>query len=74
LSSAEDIVNDVAPETLAEVRAEDARKERANRRWWRRKALTVRSAPGELGGRSMNAVMASTRSSEASMPAFQVAT
>jgi len=34
-----------------------------------------RQLPVNLGGRrSMNAVMASTRSSEASMPAFQVAT
>ena len=37
LSSAEDIVNDVAPEVLDEVRAEDARRERAANRWWRRK-------------------------------------
>ena len=37
LSSVEDIVNEVAPGVLAEVRAEDARKERAENRWWRRK-------------------------------------
>jgi hypothetical protein len=37
LSSAEDIVNDVAPDVLDEVRAEDARKDRAANRWWRRK-------------------------------------
>jgi hypothetical protein len=37
LSSAEDIVNDVAPEVLDEVRAEDARKDRSANRWWRRK-------------------------------------
>jgi len=37
LSSVEDIVNDVAPDILAEVRAEDARRERAENRWWRRK-------------------------------------
>jgi hypothetical protein len=37
LDSAEDIVNDVAPSVLEEVRAEDARKERASNRWWRRK-------------------------------------
>ncbi len=34
LSSAEDIVNEVAPDVLAEVRAEDARQ---GRRWWRRR-------------------------------------
>jgi hypothetical protein len=37
LSSVEDIVNDVAPGILAEVRADDARRERAENRWWRRK-------------------------------------
>lgn len=38
LSSAEDIVNAVAPEALAEARAEDAKREaRAANRWWRRK-------------------------------------
>jgi hypothetical protein len=37
LDSAEDIVNDVAPEVLEEVRAEDARKERSANRWWRRR-------------------------------------
>ncbi len=37
LDSAEDIVNDVAPGVLEEVRAEDARKERSASRWWRRK-------------------------------------
>ena len=37
LGSAEDIVNDVAPGVLEEVRAEDARKERAANRWWRRR-------------------------------------
>jgi hypothetical protein len=37
LESAEDIVNDVAPGVLDEVRAEDARKDRAANRWWRRK-------------------------------------
>jgi len=37
LSSVEDIVNDVAPDILAEVRAEDARRERSGNRWWRRK-------------------------------------
>src|SRR5580704_14592802 len=37
LSSVEDIVNEVAPAVLAEVREEDARKERASRRWWRKK-------------------------------------
>jgi hypothetical protein len=37
LSSVEDIVNDVAPGILAEVRAQDARRERASNRWWRKK-------------------------------------
>jgi len=38
LDSAEDIVNDVAPGVLAEVRAEDAKREaREGRRWWRRR-------------------------------------
>ncbi|HWF16261.1 MAG TPA: hypothetical protein VG244_08795 [Acidimicrobiales bacterium] len=37
LDSAEDIVNDVAPGVLDEVRAEDARKERSANRWWRRR-------------------------------------
>jgi len=34
LDSAEDIVNAVAPDVLADVRAED---ERRGRKWWRRK-------------------------------------
>jgi hypothetical protein len=37
LESAEDFVNEVGPGILAEVRAEDARKERAAGRWWRKK-------------------------------------
>jgi hypothetical protein len=37
LESAEDIVNDVAPDVLEEVRAEDARRDRSGSRWWRRK-------------------------------------
>ncbi len=37
LESAEDIVNDVAPEVLEEVRAEDARRDRSANRWWRRR-------------------------------------
>jgi hypothetical protein len=37
LESAEDFINDVGPGILEEVRAEDARKERAGNRWWRRK-------------------------------------
>jgi hypothetical protein len=37
LNSVEDIVNDVAPGILAEVRAQDARRERSENRWWRRK-------------------------------------
>ena len=37
LDSAEDIVNGVAPDVLESVRAEDARRERSENRWWRRK-------------------------------------
>jgi hypothetical protein len=37
LGSAEDIVNEVAPDILDSVRAEDARRERSANRWWRRK-------------------------------------
>ena len=37
LDSAEDIVNEVAPDVLDSVRAEDARRERSENRWWRRK-------------------------------------
>ncbi|HEX4161758.1 MAG TPA: hypothetical protein VHZ05_04635 [Acidimicrobiales bacterium] len=37
LDSAEDIVNEVAPGVLEEVRAEDARKDRSANRWWRRR-------------------------------------
>jgi len=37
LGSAEDIVNEVAPDVLEEVRADDARRERSAYRWWRRK-------------------------------------
>jgi hypothetical protein len=37
LNSVEEIVNDVAPGVLAEVRADDARRERSENRWWRRK-------------------------------------
>ena len=37
LDSAEDIVNEVAPDVLEEVRAEDARRERSASRWWRRR-------------------------------------
>jgi hypothetical protein len=37
LNSAEDIVNEVAPDVLEEVRADDARRERSGNRWWRRK-------------------------------------
>jgi hypothetical protein len=37
LDSAEDIINDIAAGVLEEVRAEDARREKANSRWWRRK-------------------------------------
>jgi hypothetical protein len=37
LESAEDFINEVGPGILEEVRADDARKERASNRWWRRK-------------------------------------
>ena len=37
LDSAEDIVNEVAPQVLEQVRAEDARRGRSANRWWRRK-------------------------------------
>jgi hypothetical protein len=37
LESAEEIINEVAPDILEEVRAEDARKERSANRWWRRR-------------------------------------
>jgi hypothetical protein len=37
LGSAEDIVNEVAPDVLDSVRAEDARRDRSAGRWWRRK-------------------------------------
>ena len=37
LGSAADIVNEVAPDVLEEVRADDARRERSAHRWWRRK-------------------------------------
>jgi hypothetical protein len=37
LESAEDIVNEVAPEVLEDVRAEDARRDRSAHRWWRRR-------------------------------------
>jgi hypothetical protein len=37
LGSAEEIVNEVAPGILDEVRAEDIRKERQGNRWWRRR-------------------------------------
>jgi hypothetical protein len=37
LDSAEDIINDVAPDLLEEVRRDDAKRERASNRWWRKK-------------------------------------
>jgi hypothetical protein len=37
LGRAGDIVNEVAPEVLAEVEAEERREGRAGRRWWRRR-------------------------------------
>ena len=77
LGSAEDIVNEVAPDVLDEVRAEDARRERSGEPLVAPEALGRPAAqrPVNFGVRfSMKAVTASTRSSEASMPAFQVAT
>ena len=40
LDQAEDIINAVGPEVLAEVRKEDEEDERKQGRWWRRKALS----------------------------------
>ena len=37
LDSAEEIVNEVAPDAVEEARADDARKDRQNNRWWRRR-------------------------------------
>jgi hypothetical protein len=37
LDSAEEIVNEVAPDAVVEARADDARKDRQNNRWWRRR-------------------------------------
>jgi hypothetical protein len=37
LDQAEDIINAVGPDILAEVRKEDERNERRDRRWWRRR-------------------------------------
>ena len=37
LDSAEDIINDVAPDLLEEVRRADAKRDRASNRWWRKK-------------------------------------
>jgi hypothetical protein len=37
LDQAEDIVNAIGPQVLAEVREEDEREERRQGRWWRRK-------------------------------------
>jgi hypothetical protein len=37
LDQAEDIVNAIGPEVLAEVRLQDEREERRQGRWWRRK-------------------------------------
>jgi hypothetical protein len=37
LDQAEDIINAVGPDILAEVREEDAREERREHRWWKRK-------------------------------------
>jgi hypothetical protein len=37
LDEAEDIINAVGPEVLADVRKEDERNERRDRRWWKRK-------------------------------------
>ena len=37
LDQAEDIINAIGPEVLADVRKEDEREERRGNRWWRRK-------------------------------------
>jgi hypothetical protein len=37
LDQAEDIINAVGPDVLADVRKEDERQERKDQRWWRRK-------------------------------------
>ncbi len=37
LDQAEEIINTVGPEVLAEVRKEDEREERREQRWWRRR-------------------------------------
>jgi hypothetical protein len=37
LDSAEDIINGIAPEALARFREEDAKRARAQNRWWRKK-------------------------------------
>jgi hypothetical protein len=37
LGQAEEIINAVGPEVLADVRKEDERNERRDRRWWRRR-------------------------------------
>jgi hypothetical protein len=41
LGNAEDVVNEIAPSVLAEVRAQDAKRDareaRAGRRWWRKR-------------------------------------
>ncbi len=37
LDQAEDIVNAIGPEVLADVHKEDERNERDERRWWKRK-------------------------------------
>jgi hypothetical protein len=37
LDQAEDIINAVGPDILAEVRREDERNERKDHRWWKRR-------------------------------------
>jgi hypothetical protein len=37
LDQAEDIINAVGPDVLADVRKQDEREERKGQRWWRRK-------------------------------------
>jgi hypothetical protein len=49
LDSAEEIVNEVAPDVLESVRAEDARRDRSANRWWRQ-ALTTSTASGQPPG------------------------
>ena len=54
LDQAEDIINAVGPDILAEVRKEDEREERKQGRWWRRKRAEA-STGDLLSARSLTA-------------------